>query len=89
MSTAPALRAIRALVAVSAQDALDVLQCLAATQPSFDSTCLDDCISILEDCVSDERLQPADFRQDPPSPRGELDAQARYDALPSFLRVAI
>ena len=87
--TSDTLRAIRALKQVTAQDALDILQALAAMPCSFDTQCLDDCIRILEDCVSDEILQPADFRQDPPSPRGELDAQARYDALPSFLRVAI
>ena len=89
--TSDTLRAIRALNAISAQDALDILQCLAATQPSFDGTCLDDCIRILEECVSEESLSLADFAQEPRSPRGEYDAQTLHSSgnVPSWLRVAI
>lgn len=90
MSTAPALRAIRALTSVSAQDALDVLQCLAATQPSFDGACLDDCIRILEECVNEESLQLSDFAQEPASPRGEYDAQTvRTSGVPAWILGAV
>ena len=71
--TTAVLRAIREMRIVTAQDALDIVQCLAGRQCSFDTQCLDDCISILEECVSEETLTLEDFRQEPPEkqPRNE------------------
>ena len=73
--TTAVLRAIREMRIITAQDALDIVQCLAGKQCSFDTQCLDDCISILEECVSEETLTLEDFAQEPKTPRGEFDAQ--------------
>ncbi len=63
--TTAVLRAIREMRVITAQDALDIVQCLAGRQCSFDTQCLDDCIAILEECVSEETLTLEDFAQHP------------------------
>ena len=63
--TTAVLRAIREMRIVTAQDALDIVQCLAGKQCSFDTQCLDDCIAILEECVGEETLTLEDFAQHP------------------------
>ena len=63
--TTAVLRAIREMRVITAQDALDIVQCLAGKQCSFDTQCLDDCISILEECVGEETLTLEDFAQHP------------------------
>ena len=51
---AAVLRNIRALRVLDAQEALDVIQCLATVQSTFDIECLDDCIRSLEDTIADQ-----------------------------------
>ena len=63
--TTAVLRAIREMRIITAQDALDIVQCLAGKQCSFDTQCLDDCIAILEECVGEDTLTLEDFAQHP------------------------